>query len=83
MSLFSRNPQKKVASAKEALAAAEGAAVDAAQAFEADPTPATATAKMVADQRAINARRALVAAEAEAAEAHRAALAAEIGRAHV
>jgi len=78
VSLFRSNPAKKLASAKEALSAAEGAAVDAAQAFEADPTPATATAKMVADQRAINARRALVAAEAEVAEAHKVELAAEL-----
>ncbi|HOU89566.1 MAG TPA: hypothetical protein PLU22_00910 [Polyangiaceae bacterium] len=78
MSLFSRTPAKKLASAKEALAAAEGAAVDAAQAFEADPTEKTATAKLVADQRAVNARRAVVVAESDVADAHRAELAAEL-----
>jgi len=78
VSLFSRNPAKKLASAQEALAAAEQAATDAAAAFTDDPTPATATAKMVADQRLVNARRAVVVAESDVADAHRAELAAEL-----
>jgi len=78
MSLFSRNPAKKLASAQEALAAAEQAATDAAAAFEANPDEKTATGKLVADQRLINARRAVVGAEQDVADAHRAEIAAEL-----
>lgn len=78
MSLFSRNPAKKLAAAQEALAAAEQAATDAAAAFEANPDEKTATAKLVSDQRLINARRAVAGAESDCADAHRAELAAEL-----
>lgn len=78
MSLFRANPQKKLAAAQEALAAAEQAAVEAREAFEANPDDHSATTQLVATQRAVNARRAVVAAESDVADAHRAELAAEL-----
>jgi len=78
VSLFKSNPQKSLDRARDALAAAEQAATDAAAAFEADPTPATATGTLIADQRLANARKAVASAEQEVADARRADLRSEL-----